>query len=185
MPLYAILWIFDMWRGSSNSPARSREGFGNRQSPRHGANKPIRSILVGALPYGESAGSTKRTQYRIQDPALRFWFRVYSPHRSRWRTYSTEEKRRLLREHASTVFEDYCRGLFPDAARYWERDLEFDLVRSDPHSNAERSDSPAPRHLDQLLQAQAQARSARCLRPDRPAGCGAVASKLFIRVAVT
>jgi AAA+ ATPase superfamily predicted ATPase len=95
------------------------------------------SILVRDLPYGESARSTKRTQYRIQDPALRFWFRVYSPHRSRWRTYSTEEKRRLLREHASTVFEDYCRGLFPDAARYWEGDLEFDLVRSDPNSHGE------------------------------------------------
>ena len=95
------------------------------------------SILVRALPFGESARSTKRTQYRIQDPALRFWFRVYSPHRSRWRTYSTEEKRRLLREHASTVFEDYCRGLFPDAARYWEGDLEFDLVRSDPHNHTE------------------------------------------------
>lgn len=61
-----------------------------------------------------------------------------SPHRSRWRTYSTEAKRHLLREHASTVFEDYCRGLFPDAARYWEGDLEFDLVRSDPHSHTER-----------------------------------------------
>lgn len=96
------------------------------------------SILVRALPYGESARSTKRTQYRIQDPALRFWFRVYSPHRSRWHTYSAEEKRRLLREHASTVFEDYCRGLFPDAARYWEGDLEFDLVRSAPHGHAER-----------------------------------------------
>lgn len=96
------------------------------------------SILLRALPYGESARSTKRTQYRIQDPALRFWFRVYSPHRSRWRTYSAEEKRRLLREHASTVFEDYCRGLFPDAARYWEGDMEFDLVRSDPRNHTER-----------------------------------------------
>jgi AAA+ ATPase superfamily predicted ATPase len=42
------------------------------------------SILERELPYGESVRSTKRTHYRIQDPALRFWFRVYSPHRSRW-----------------------------------------------------------------------------------------------------
>ncbi len=97
------------------------------------------SILVRSLPFGESARSTKRTQYRIQDPALRFWFRVYSPHRSRWRSYSAEEKRRLLHEHASTVFEDYCRDLFPDAARYWEGDLEFDLVRSDPPGQPERT----------------------------------------------
>lgn len=97
------------------------------------------SVLVRLLPFGESARSTKRTQYRIQDPALRFWFRVYSPHRSRWRSYSVEEKRRLLHEHASTVFEDYCRGLFPDAARYWEGDLEFDLVRNDPRGHPERA----------------------------------------------
>lgn len=96
------------------------------------------SILVRALPYGENARSTKRSQYRIQDPALRFWFRVYSPHRSRWRTYSAEQKQRLLHEHASTVFEDYCRGLFPDAARYWEGDLEIDLVRSNPRGQPER-----------------------------------------------
>lgn len=97
------------------------------------------SILARSLPFGESARSTKRTQYRIQDPALRFWFRVYSPHRSRWRSYSAEEKRRLLHEHASTVFEDYCRGLFPDAARYWEGDLGFDLVRNDPRGRPERA----------------------------------------------
>lgn len=89
------------------------------------------SILERVLPFGESVRSTKRILYRIRDPALRFWFRVFSPHRSRWNTYSIEEKRRLIHEHASTVFEDYCRGLHPDSARYWEGDLEFDLVRSD------------------------------------------------------
>jgi uncharacterized protein len=97
------------------------------------------SILDRLLPYGESIRSTKRTLYRIRDPALRFWFRVYSPHRSRWHTYSAEEKQRLLHDHASTVFEDYCRGLYPDAARYWEGSLELDLVRGDPHGRAERS----------------------------------------------
>lgn len=89
------------------------------------------SILERVLPFGESVRSTKRILYRIRDPALRFWFRVFSPHRSRWNTYSIEEKRRLIHEHASTVFEDYCRGLHPDSARYWEGDLEFDLVRAD------------------------------------------------------
>jgi AAA+ ATPase superfamily predicted ATPase len=89
------------------------------------------SILELELPYGESVRSTKRTHYRIQDPALRFWFRVYSPHRSRWHDYSDHQKQKLLNDHASTVFEDFCRLQFTDATRYWEGDLEFDLVRSE------------------------------------------------------
>ncbi len=92
------------------------------------------SILERILPFGESVRSTKRILYRIRDPALRFWFRVYSPHRSRWNTYETDAKRKLIHEHASTVFEDYCRGLYSDAARYWEADLKFDLVRANPRA---------------------------------------------------
>lgn len=90
------------------------------------------SILERELPFGESVRSTKRTYYRIQDPALRFWFRIYSPHRSRWHDYSIHQKQKLLQDHASTVFEDFCRLQFTDATRYWEGDLEFDLVRSEP-----------------------------------------------------
>lgn len=88
------------------------------------------SILEREIPYGESTRSTKRARYRIQDPTLRFWFRVYSPHRSRWHTYTKMQKQKLLQDHASTVFEDFCRQQYPDAARYWERDLEFDLVHA-------------------------------------------------------
>jgi AAA+ ATPase superfamily predicted ATPase len=87
------------------------------------------SILEREFPFGESARSTKRTLYRIHDPTLRFWFRVYSPHRTRWHRYKVEEKARLIHEHASTVFEDYCRSQHPDAARYWEGNIEFDFVR--------------------------------------------------------
>jgi predicted Fe-S protein YdhL (DUF1289 family) len=57
---------------------------------------------------------------------------MYSPHRSRWQEYSSQEKRKLLDDHASTVFEDYCRQQFSDAARYWEANVAFDLVRTDP-----------------------------------------------------
>ena len=89
------------------------------------------SILEREIPFGESARSTKKTLYRIQDPTLRFWFRVYSPHRTRWHRYDTAEKTRLLHEHAATVFEDFCRSRYPEAARYWEGDLEFDFVRQE------------------------------------------------------
>jgi len=91
------------------------------------------SLLERELPFGESVRSTKRVLYRIKDPALRFWFQVYSPHRSRWRDYSAQQKLKLLHDHASTVFEDFCRVRFASAARYWEGDVEFDLVQSDPN----------------------------------------------------
>jgi len=90
------------------------------------------SILERELPYGESVRSTKKTYYRIHDPTLRFWYRVFSPHQSRWRTYGRALKRKLIHDHAATVFEDVCRGRFPGARRYWERGVELDLVAQDP-----------------------------------------------------
>jgi AAA+ ATPase superfamily predicted ATPase len=90
------------------------------------------SILMRELPFGESVRSTKKILYRIQDPATRFWFQVYSPHQSRWRTYTAAEKRKLVHDHAATVFEDVCRARFPGAQRYWESNLELDLVAPDP-----------------------------------------------------
>jgi uncharacterized protein len=86
------------------------------------------SVLERFMPFGESLRTTKKLRYRIQDPALRFWFRVYSPHRTRWRGYSTAEKSRLIDEHAALVFEDYCRQQYPDSGSYWEGDVEFDVV---------------------------------------------------------
>ncbi|MFM8983231.1 MAG: ATP-binding protein [Spartobacteria bacterium] len=89
------------------------------------------SLLEREIPYGESLRTTKKTLYRIIDPALRFWFRVYSPHRSLWRRLPLEEKTKLLHDHAATVFEDYCRSWHPEAARYWEAGAEFDFIRKD------------------------------------------------------
>jgi AAA+ ATPase superfamily predicted ATPase len=93
------------------------------------------SVLIREIPFGESPRSTKKTRYHIQDPALRFWFRVYSPHRTRWHTYSRAEKSKLLHDHASTVFEDFCRQQHAEASRYWEGDLEFDFVRTERHGS--------------------------------------------------
>jgi len=92
-------------------------------------------ILVDArlverqLPYGESVRTTKRILYRLADPTLRFWFRVFSPHRTRWVGYGRAVKEKLLRDHAATVFEDCQRARWTDAARYWEAAIELDLVR--------------------------------------------------------
>ncbi|MBL4817676.1 MAG: hypothetical protein JKY15_00405 [Deltaproteobacteria bacterium] len=68
-----------------------------------------------------------------EDPALQFWYGVYSPHRSRWHLYSNQQKKTLFHEHASKVLEDIYRAEFPDAARYWESNIEFDCVRYDPN----------------------------------------------------
>ena len=76
--------------------------------------------------------STKKTLYRIADPTMRFWFRVYSPHQTLWRTYTTEQKHKLIHDHAATLFEDFCRSRFPGAQRYWERGVELDFVAPDP-----------------------------------------------------
>lgn len=89
------------------------------------------SLLERELPFGESLRTTKKTLYRIGDPALRFWFRVYSPQRSLWHRLAIEEKTKLLHDHAATVFEDYCRTRHPDASRYWEAGAEFDFLRQE------------------------------------------------------
>jgi AAA+ ATPase superfamily predicted ATPase len=91
------------------------------------------AILTRELPFGESIRSTKKIFYRIQDPTMRFWFRTYSPHQTLWRTYATPQKRKLVHDHAATVFEDFCRTRFSGAQRYWERDVELDLVAPDPN----------------------------------------------------
>jgi AAA+ ATPase superfamily predicted ATPase len=89
------------------------------------------SLLEREIPFGESLRTTKKTHYRIGDPALRFWFRVYSPQRTAWHRMGMEDKIKLLHDHAATVFEDYCRSHHPDAARYWEAGAEFDFIRKE------------------------------------------------------
>ncbi|MGH9845514.1 MAG: ATP-binding protein [Blastocatellia bacterium] len=90
------------------------------------------AILTRELPFGESVRTTKKILYRIQDPTIRFWFRVFSPHQSLWPTYARAQKRKFIHDHAATVFEDFCRARYPGAQRYWQNDIELDLVAPDP-----------------------------------------------------
>ncbi len=92
------------------------------------------SVLIREMPFGESVRTTKKILYRIQDPTMRFWFRVYSPHRSRWMNYTNEERNKLIHDHASSVFEDACRARYPGSSRYWEKDIELDIVAKDPEN---------------------------------------------------
>jgi AAA+ ATPase superfamily predicted ATPase len=86
-------------------------------------------FLKRDVPLGQSERNPKNVLYSISDPSLRFWYQVYSPHRSRWRSYPAAERRRLLNQHASTVFEDHVRARHPGSRRYWEKAGEFDFVR--------------------------------------------------------
>lgn len=86
------------------------------------------SVLTREVPFGFSEKDAKKTLYKITEPSLRFWYRVYSPHRTLWSSYSAQMKNQLLRQHASTVFEDYCRKLYPNSMRYWDKNVEIDLV---------------------------------------------------------
>lgn len=111
--------------------------------PQTNLSRPLQRLIDASfihreIPFGESLKSSKKSLYRISDPALRFWYSTYSPHRVLWKTYTQAEKTLLLKQHASTVFEDYCRSLYPESSRYWEGNLEFDLVR-----HADRNPSPS------------------------------------------
>ncbi len=111
--------------------------------PQTALSKPLRilmdaNLVTRTIPFGESPRNSKRTWYKIEDYALRFWYQVYSPHRSRWHHYSRSEKINLIRIHAGSVLEDEYRKLFPEACPYWEGEhFEMDCLRfanGDPRS---------------------------------------------------
>ena len=115
--------------------ARPSEIAGRMGIHQTALSKPLNILIHSNLvrrvhPFGESARNSKRTLYVIDDYALRFWYQVYSPHRSRWHLYDRSMKSKLIGEHASKVLEDEYRKISPDAAPYWEgKNVEFDCVR--------------------------------------------------------
>lgn len=128
--LTALSILEAIGRGASK-PSEIATKLGVNQT---GISRPLKvltdsSLIQRGLPFGESIRTTKRVLYQISDPSLKFWFYVYSPHRSRWHLYSNEKKKLLIEEHAASVFEESYRASFPDASRYWESSLEFDCVR--------------------------------------------------------
>lgn len=86
-------------------------------------------LITREVPFGESHRNAKRTLYSINDPFLAFHFNVFSPHQTRWHTYSVEAQNKLIEDHASRIFESQYRGLFKDASRYFEANIEIDCIR--------------------------------------------------------
>ncbi len=86
------------------------------------------SLIQREAPFGADSKTSKKALYQIQDPLLKFWFSTYSPHRTRWRTYSANEKKELIRLHASAIFEREARTLLGRAERYWNSEAEIDGI---------------------------------------------------------
>ena len=133
---------------------RLSEIAGRLERPASSLSRPLTTLAAMQLvrretPFGTSAKATKRALYRIDDPFLRFWFRVVAPHRAvhaqapretrigYWQRYRT-----VLEAYA---FEELCRmavpalhrcdiplaalGPWEPAQRYWRgNDPELDIV---------------------------------------------------------
>ncbi|MBM4253231.1 MAG: ATP-binding protein [Deltaproteobacteria bacterium] len=114
-----------------NRPSEIASRMGVKQTSLSGPLQLLRdaSLIKREIPFGESARTTKRSLYKLHDHCLAFWFGCYSPHRSRWELYTAADKRRIISDHASRMFESDIVALFPHASRYWEPGLEFDGVR--------------------------------------------------------
>ena len=128
--LTALSMLEAIGRGSSK-PSEIAVKLGIKQT---NISRPLKvlidtSFIQRQLPFGESLRTTKRVLYRITDPILKFWFYVFSPHRSRWHLYPDLKKTSLIEQHAALVLEQAYRDKFPDAANYWEKNIEFDCVR--------------------------------------------------------
>lgn len=88
-------------------------------------------LILREYPFGQSAHSTKKALYRLDDPSLSFYYGSFLPSRSRWFQLNTREKEAVIHQHAASQWESLCRRLYPESARYWEKDLEIDLVAHD------------------------------------------------------
>jgi hypothetical protein len=100
------------------------------------------------IPFGESEKQSRRSLYKIDDPFVRFWFRVVAPHRGQLAAGTRESRFAVLDrfwdELVAQAWEELCRKRLPrvaastlagaggpwgPAARWWHGNLpEWDLV---------------------------------------------------------
>lgn len=85
-------------------------------------------LIRRELPFGESIRTTKRVYYRIEDPALAFYYGTFLPLRSIWNRMSPGDRMAAIHRHAAGTWESFCRSLHPGSGRYWEKGAEIDLV---------------------------------------------------------
>jgi AAA+ ATPase superfamily predicted ATPase len=98
------------------------------------------------VPFGEPPRGGKRSQYSIDDPFLRMWFRVVAPNRAALVAGNDRTREAILDEHwddlVGHAWEDICRDQIPavsgelgrlgpwrPASRYWRgAEPEWDIV---------------------------------------------------------
>jgi len=113
---------------SKPSEIASRLGLPQNHLPRPMSVLLELGFVQRELPFGESTKTSKKTLYRVNDAALSFYYGTLLPHQREWPVMGTAEKKRLIHEHASRQWEVFCREVFPGSARYWESDIELDIV---------------------------------------------------------
>jgi AAA+ ATPase superfamily predicted ATPase len=105
-------------------------------------------LIDREIPVTASQQKSKRSQYKVADPFLRFWFRYVEPNRS-----SIEEAPDIVYEdtiepdlphHVGTIFEDVCRealwaairqnvfARYSEIGRWWYGGKELDVIGLDP-----------------------------------------------------
>ena len=89
------------------------------------------------VPFGSNPRSGKRSLYRINDPFLRFWFRVVAPHRAALSTSPRESRLRYWHRHKrqleGSAWEELCRAAVP-----WLHRGRHPLARLGPFEPAQR-----------------------------------------------
>lgn len=86
-------------------------------------------LIQRLIPAGHSEKNPKIVQYRINDPAMRFWFETYQVHLSNWSLYEQEKKRLLIHQHASIEFEHWVINQLSGVRRFWNSECEIDGMK--------------------------------------------------------
>lgn len=89
-------------------------------------------LIHRELPFGESPRTSKKVLYSVHDPALLFYYGTYLMFRSRWDSLSRRAQHTIVSRHAAQVWEQFCRHAHPGSGRYWEKDVELDVVCPSP-----------------------------------------------------
>ena len=133
---------------------RVSEIAGRLGRPASSLSRPLASLIEMGfvrreIPFGSSPKSGKRSLYRIDDPFMRFWFRVVAPHRAALAEAPRETRLRFWHRYRpgleAYAWEELCRmvvpllhrsegpiarfGPFEPAQRYWHGNApEYDVV---------------------------------------------------------
>jgi AAA+ ATPase superfamily predicted ATPase len=90
--------------------------------PSTSLSRPLATLRMLGLvkketPFGENEQKSKRTQYQLSDPFLRFWFKCIAPHQGALSTIPSAKRLSFLQKELPNLigvaFEELCRELLP------------------------------------------------------------------------